>query len=140
MDDGEGSYAAVARALNDAYGLAGAAALDRRVIERWSRRRTLNAAGQPPPEPEAYSPESRGHGHPHVIFRLADWVEWARPGVQAPGSTRTVPRYETLDARRGRYADRCPACGNPGGRRLNAGLCDACLQDALRAEAGRIAR
>jgi len=106
MDEGEGSYTAVARALNGAYGLAGGAALDRRVIERWHRRRTLNSAGQPPPEPVRRTDESRGHGHPHVIFRLADWVTWARPGLHAPGSSQRKVRAETLAQRAERYADR----------------------------------
>jgi hypothetical protein len=95
MEQGEGSYAKVARALNAAYGLAGDAALDRRVIERWHRRRTLNADRQPPPGPLPAEPGavSKGHGHPYVIFRLADWVEWARPGVPVRGSNQKSPRF-----------------------------------------------
>jgi len=68
-------YAGVAAALNRAYAWPGKTrAVTRQQVEAWHKRRTLNRAGQVPPS-------QRGR---RAVFRIADWIEWARPGVPGP--------------------------------------------------------
>ncbi len=97
MGEELGGYSAAARAVNAAYGLAGDAAIRRDRLEQWHRRGTLNAAGEPPPEPAVPEVQGAARTEPRVLFRVADWVEWVRPGVPA-----TV--YETMPERVARYA------------------------------------
>jgi hypothetical protein len=82
-------YSGVAAALNAAFDWPDGRVIDRRQVERWHARRTLNQAGQAPPSPVR---KRRGvpRTSPKVIFDPADWIEWARPGVPGAAAARPV--------------------------------------------------
>ena len=78
-----GGFAAVAWALNHAYAWPDDhKVISRQQVQAWNRRGSLNAAGQAPPSPVYENPGSRPP-QPRRLFTVADWIEWARPGVPA---------------------------------------------------------
>ena len=76
-------WSAVAAVLNDAFTWPDGRVLDRRQVERWHVRRTLNKMGQAPPSP-VRTRRKVPRTAPRVLFEAGAWVQWARAGVPGP--------------------------------------------------------
>jgi hypothetical protein len=80
-----GGFQAVADALNAAYTWPGGRTIDRRQVESWHRRRTLNQLHQLPPSAVDVPYIAAGSGRPpRWQFETGHWVDWARHGVPGP--------------------------------------------------------
>jgi len=80
--DDPAGYSAVAAVLNAAFDWPDGRVIDRRQIERWHSRRTLNQMGQAPPSP-VRKRRDVPRTAPKVLFDPMAWVQWARAGVPA---------------------------------------------------------
>jgi hypothetical protein len=75
---GLGSYAVTAAELTDRFGIS--PPLDRRQVELWNRRRTVNRAGQMFPSPARKEPGAL-RTQPRLMFRISQVAEWYAAGV-----------------------------------------------------------
>jgi len=80
-----GGYQVVATALNLAYSWPDGRTVDRRQVEMWFIRETLNKDGEPPPH-EVDTDDEAPRTQPFYIFETDHWVVWVAPGV--PGERR----------------------------------------------------
>jgi hypothetical protein len=76
----KGGYSAVAAYLTALSGKR----ITRQQVYLWNIRRTLNAAGQPPPSPLESSLHARSR-QPRLLFDLAAFADWYRAGPPAAG-------------------------------------------------------
>ena len=81
--EGLTSYSGVAAALNQAFDWPDHRVIDRRQVERWNARGTLNKLGQVPPSPERRRRKA-ARTEPSRLFYARPWVQWARAGVPGP--------------------------------------------------------
>ena len=81
--EGLTSYSGVAAALNEAFDWPDGRRIDRRQVERWNARRTLNKLGQAPPSPDRRR-RNVARTRPSRLFYAQPWVQWARAGVPGP--------------------------------------------------------
>lgn len=102
MADGElGGYSAVARAVNEHYGQV-SSPYDRRQVESWYRRGTLNADRIPFPDPAQDVPDAASRT-PHLLFSIPAVLAWCAPGVPA-GQGRDFVTMAQREARAARNA------------------------------------
>jgi hypothetical protein len=80
-----GGLTDVARALNKRFSLD--PPIDRRRVDSWVRRRTLNAAGQLPPSPAGRIPNAKPRT-PSLVWDIEAWVRWYGQGVPQPYNRR----------------------------------------------------
>jgi len=72
----------MAAALNATFDWPDGRVIDRRQVEQWDKRRTLNQMSQPPPSP-LLKRRNVPRTAPKRIHDPAAWIEWARAGVPA---------------------------------------------------------
>ena len=89
---GLGSYAEVAKDLTAQFGIQ--PAVDRRTVQNWHTRGTLNAAGEPFPDPAYEFPAERTQ--PRWIFRFADVRAWLKAGVPGRHANQNEGRWRQL--------------------------------------------
>jgi hypothetical protein len=82
MNEMRGGWSVVAAVINQNY--RPQPPVSRAQVAAWYNRQTLNRAGHAPPEP-VLTVEHPKRTQPRWVFRLADWVEWYRPGVPRRG-------------------------------------------------------
>lgn len=93
----KGGYQVVATVLNDTYIWPDGRVIDRRQVEMWFIRQTVNQAGEKPPEPVAEDAEAP-RTQPFYIFDTTPWVAWVQPGVPGQrGAGWVVPVLITAD-------------------------------------------
>jgi hypothetical protein len=88
-----GGYSDVAAAMTRHYGRP----YDRRQIELWNRRRTLNRYGQMFPSPARVVPHALPR-QPRLLFRIRDVIEWAAAGIPAPHGNGWRSPFEMPDS------------------------------------------
>jgi hypothetical protein len=117
----KGGYSAVAKHLTEVFGLV--PELDRRQVYQWSRRGTVNAAGQmfPSPAAEVAAAEHR----PRLLFDLTACAAWYAAGVPGRWANQSMTLFESPAERNARYAadidlsrflppgKLMPTCGDP---------------------------
>jgi hypothetical protein len=79
-----GGYAVVAAVLNQRF--APHPAVTRSRVYHWDVRRTLNHAGQRPPEPVELRPDAL-RTQPRRVFDTEHWVIWFRAGIPTAHAT-----------------------------------------------------
>lgn len=83
MDEMRGGWSAAAAAINQNF--RPQPPVSRGQVSAWWHRQTTNRAGHAPPEP-VQTIEHPKRTTVRWVFRVADWVEWYRPGVRRRGN------------------------------------------------------
>lgn len=77
-DAGEASYSVLARVISALYGMQ----IGKEQVYEWADRETVNARGEPFPQPTRVVPDTeRRHGQPSRFWDVKQVIDWVAGGV-----------------------------------------------------------